>query len=507
MNKRFIAPAVILILAIIFSTVFSLKFLINFAHDDSFYYLKIADNFAKGYGSTFDRVNITNGYHPLWFFVLSIVFYFCKIFFTFNSDSLYRVVFLFHIILCWLSAAFVLKTFKVVNPNENNKKTNISFLIFALVFVFIRDVGMESQFSCFLFSVYLYHKSKSLYENTSSLYFRLILILLLLLSRTDYIYSFIPMIIIFEIVTEKQKFNFSKILIFILSPIILTLLFRLYNLVIFGNSNIISSTIVSSFPDLSLINNLVNFLKPEIFLNQFVRSLIIILPLIIVSWYVFKKRIKLNSIEKYLLGISCGSIIFIFIHLFFNRCGIREWYLTFPLFIQGIFYSLIISRFGNLQKYYIAGSIFLFIFVFYTTRIINSKYDSIYDYAVSLREKIPNEEKIFSFDWMGVIGFFSEKKFICGDGFVNSFEYLDYINKGKFLEYIHANKVRYYSTYTNEPIDIRKSFYTDFDRMKIFNVSGLKFPTNRIILVQKYSYKHSAKKYDGYFYLVEFPGL
>ncbi|MEN6548161.1 MAG: hypothetical protein ABFE07_19145 [Armatimonadia bacterium] len=36
------------------------------AIDDAFYYLKTAVNIAHGYGSTFDQINQTNGYHPLW---------------------------------------------------------------------------------------------------------------------------------------------------------------------------------------------------------------------------------------------------------------------------------------------------------------------------------------------------------------------------------------------------------------------------------------------------------
>ena len=34
--------------------------------DDSFYYLKTALNIASGDGVTFDRINATNGFHPLW---------------------------------------------------------------------------------------------------------------------------------------------------------------------------------------------------------------------------------------------------------------------------------------------------------------------------------------------------------------------------------------------------------------------------------------------------------
>ncbi len=34
--------------------------------DDAYYYFAIGRNLAHGYGSTFDRVDLTNGYHPLW---------------------------------------------------------------------------------------------------------------------------------------------------------------------------------------------------------------------------------------------------------------------------------------------------------------------------------------------------------------------------------------------------------------------------------------------------------
>ncbi len=38
----------------------------HFPADDSYFYLQIAHNIAAGYGSTFNRITPTNGYHPLW---------------------------------------------------------------------------------------------------------------------------------------------------------------------------------------------------------------------------------------------------------------------------------------------------------------------------------------------------------------------------------------------------------------------------------------------------------
>jgi hypothetical protein len=42
--------------------------------DDAFYYLTIGRNMATGQGSTFDGLNLTNGYHPLWQLIATIPF-------------------------------------------------------------------------------------------------------------------------------------------------------------------------------------------------------------------------------------------------------------------------------------------------------------------------------------------------------------------------------------------------------------------------------------------------
>lgn len=45
-----------------------------YSTDDAFYYFKVAQNISEGYGSTFDRISQTNGYHPLWLLVCIPVF-------------------------------------------------------------------------------------------------------------------------------------------------------------------------------------------------------------------------------------------------------------------------------------------------------------------------------------------------------------------------------------------------------------------------------------------------
>ena len=48
--------------------------LITFFHDDAFYYFQVARNVVAGSGFTFDGLHRTNGFHPLWLFLVSPVF-------------------------------------------------------------------------------------------------------------------------------------------------------------------------------------------------------------------------------------------------------------------------------------------------------------------------------------------------------------------------------------------------------------------------------------------------
>jgi hypothetical protein len=45
-----------------------------FTYDDAYYYFGIARNVAAGHGSTFDGINVTNGYHPLWLLISVVPF-------------------------------------------------------------------------------------------------------------------------------------------------------------------------------------------------------------------------------------------------------------------------------------------------------------------------------------------------------------------------------------------------------------------------------------------------
>ena len=81
--KKFSWFELLLILMILFSHLYAAlspeKSLMNwFRVDDAFYYFNTARNITNGLGVTFDGINLTNGFHPLWMLVCIPIFFLAR---------------------------------------------------------------------------------------------------------------------------------------------------------------------------------------------------------------------------------------------------------------------------------------------------------------------------------------------------------------------------------------------------------------------------------------------
>ena len=81
--------------------------------DDAFYYYKVAQNVLTGHGFTFDQINLTNGFHPLWMVICLGVFWLSR----FNLLLPLRVLILVSGILNGLTGV---STFPVVKESTSS---------------------------------------------------------------------------------------------------------------------------------------------------------------------------------------------------------------------------------------------------------------------------------------------------------------------------------------------------------------------------------------------------
>lgn len=120
--------------------------------DDAFYYYKVAMNITSGRGVTFDGINPTNGFHPLWMLVCIPVFLLGKI----NLILPLRVLVMISALLSIGSGIFLFRILKKFTSN------GIAAFI-AVIWVFqssIHDIvvvhGMESAITAFFIAAFLY---------------------------------------------------------------------------------------------------------------------------------------------------------------------------------------------------------------------------------------------------------------------------------------------------------------------------------------------------------------
>src|SRR5512134_2034494 len=123
-----------------------------FTRDDAYYYFKVAQNISEGHGSTFDGVNVTNGYHPLWMLICVPIFALAR----FDLILPLRILLL---VMSGLSVATGILLYRLIGRIF----TPAIGAMAALFWVFSRDVlnilyqnGLESGIAALLIVLLLY---------------------------------------------------------------------------------------------------------------------------------------------------------------------------------------------------------------------------------------------------------------------------------------------------------------------------------------------------------------
>lgn len=487
MNKSKVYHLIIFLSVSIFWLILPIKYLIHFTSDDTYFYLKVAYNLATGKGSSFDGINLTNGYHPLWLFVLSIYFFFIKFISNYNPEGLLRLTFILSTIINCLSIYILIKIIKQLNIIKSNY-SKIGFLFLSISFNFFYLIGTEQNLLIFLFLLYLYAMINDAdgLKNYSRL--KIIVPSLLFLTRIDLGLILGITLIIFEFQETTDK----KILWSLLIIIITVLLYSLSNFIFFGTYSSVSS--LYKF-NINILENLKFFPTPLSNPIDFSLLLIFILNGVI---YWFDRRTNKSNAARIFEMMYFVSALFLIFHFLFNRLGTREWYYIFPIFISLILLFIYIER-KKLERlaFYLSGIIMIIYFTIFRINYYN--HNSAYDFAKRIKEIVNMDEKVFQIDYSGLVGFFSERTIINGDGLMNNFEYYIILREGKLFEYLRRLNPDYLIFYSFDRIDKGDSISYNF---YLFRDYKMVFHKNRIKLKSEFVYGGLFRKKYGNFYLI-----
>lgn len=492
----------VLLLFIIFAVIIFLlpfKYLLHYSVDDSYFYIKTANNFANGLGSTFDTINKTNGYHPLWFLIL-VIYYFILNSFGFSSPEIvYRFTFLLAILLNFGSIYFLIKFY---NNTFGEKYFSIFLFITPLLISFslFHIIGLESQLLILLVSFYIYYSSKKSTSPMKENFIKGLILGLIMLTRLDMLFIIFPFLLVYELQTNRKKilFNNHKILFpFIILPLIFYAGFEIINYVNFSSLQTISSKILFKPNQFLLFKNIPNLLDLPI---NFVLLSINISAGILYYTYVKQNLLTFSKTSKFRIieYLYWSGNLFLLIHFCFNIGGVRLWYYAYPNLISLILISPIIFYNNFLKKFLISFSFFVLLLFITLFRINYYNSDDAYNYARKIKEVVNKNENIYQVDYSGIIGFYSERNIINGDGLINSFEYYNYLLNNEINDYFKKVEIYYYSTFSYEN-SVDGIYFLD----KLFHPGNFtfKFPKEQIVLKERKIHGGIFRKKYGWFYL------
>jgi hypothetical protein len=127
-----------------------------FTRDDAYYYFKVAQNITEGKGSTFDGINPTNGYHPLWMVVCIPIFFLARYDLILPLRILIMVMAVFN-----LATAIMIYRYLKENLSDAVAMMASMFWLFnAYIHYTLYEYGLESPIAAFSVVLFIYKLSR-----------------------------------------------------------------------------------------------------------------------------------------------------------------------------------------------------------------------------------------------------------------------------------------------------------------------------------------------------------
>ena len=482
--------------------------------DDAFYYFKVAQNVVRGYGLTFDTINPTNGFQPLWQFLLVPIFY------IFREPLMLpvRAVLFLQIGLLALSALLVFRLLRSMQVSITAGFTaTMIWVIFPSIFASIVS-GLEGALYALLL-VYTEWYCVSNFYNVSkpvSLSQRLYLGLLLgltFLARTEAgLFVLIVLIDLFLHQFRQRKVRHLLDLYPVgLACAILVVPYLAWNLLEYGHPVPLSGRVKAFYAaqersalagqgivallygllrewkstdpiyeGLEIAVKVVRALFSKLGLPIGIATILVFAAVAFTLWYLrkhlFRKGAQLRPFTP-LIAFAGVTFVFYNVYLFGRQ---RHWYFIPHMLLACMLIALLLDGFFERVKALETPSlrwslgIFLCLFSLATfagwlirLRVSPSFGGTIYPYrydvAQWLAQNTAEDTRIGVWN-AGIVGYFSGRPVINLDGLVNSPAYFRHIKTQTVVDFLEQQEVTFVTDYFDRD-PFTKSKLSRYDRM------------------------------------------
>ncbi len=424
--------------------------------DDFYYYLTTVRNLVDIGLISFDGISLTNGFQPLWFLYITIIFY------LFENYIIFNLIIIISIFLFSFLTYLNFRKFLLSEGYQFFESHMISSLISYLTLFFSKN-GMEISIAIYLFSLSLVYFKKNVF-------FFCLLSFLTFLSRLEFL-IFYFVLLSNEILTKRKILELKYIINLLFLPLLISI-YIIINIYYFGLP-FPESGVAKSLTNKILVNKeTFSFLFTEGFGMRFISVLFCIN---IFGIFLIRSK-NTNNFTK----ISIITTI-----LFFLSNSIRSsWPLwTWHFFFLAISTPLIINdilKIINFKKYniilYLTGIFFVASYSFLLFLNFNVNNDHMLNIAKKVKENYKSSENtIFAMgDMAGKVSFLLNKNLIQLEGLVGGKRIINKIrNEENLCKVLQELKVDKYFTTKVKKID-NKSFYAEEPSLDSKNIKKMR---------------------------------
>jgi hypothetical protein len=441
----------------------------GFFPDDAFYYYKTAINIRNGLGPTFDGVNVTNGFHPLWMAICT-----CVAFITQDPDLYLLLVLLANLGLVMLVSVTLLRQF---GPQLGPVFT--ALLLFAVNWHFYTGTalfsGLETPLYVALVLVTVHRITRASPEEPKQMAGAGLLVALAFLARTEFV-LFLPVAAVYGLIRirrEGVRPRPAALAAFVLPSLILVGPYLAWNYSLTGHLQQVSG-LVKDFTYAGSIDSSTNLVQTAtkyarhipVFLFSRRLDLLVWTLLAVTVLAAWRRPAILRPFKDprlILLGIF--SAVTVLYYMASYGLEFRPWHLavamvTFQLgFVLALRSAWSVLRQATPLKW---GFIVLVavIWTFYLVQVpqFQQRYERTHYHFIApvhyhheaaewLREHLPEEKTVGMWN-AGYVGYFSHRKVINLDGLINGRELYEYLTHGPGVwQYILDKKIDYISDY------------------------------------------------------------
>lgn len=402
--------------------------------DDSFFYMKTASHIARGMGSTFDGINFSNGYHPLYMYVLAAL---SLVWNLTGYDGLRAVLLLDGVLfLCFL---YCLDRFLI--KGRLAPVSRFLILMLCTILLGFYDFGNESRLLLPLAWLLVLCVTSDLRKQTWRLWGLGLVAAAVFLTRLDAV-LWVGAIFFYLLIK-----NNGRQLVRLLTPLVLPLLlagigFILYNWLVFSSPATVSGYQKFGWPGVFATRWLITALPA--LQARFYFSLLMALGYL--GWRRCNNP-EHSCFTEIVYHLALYVCCYLCILVFWARGEVRFWYFVLPVSFSFVVLGLWLQQWSLAANIRFQTVLLLALLCFggYTIhkKVTWETPVDAWKMALWIRDHTPDSARLYQVDGSGLTGYFSERAVINGDGLINSWEYQRFLRRGELSSYLALIKVDY----------------------------------------------------------------